>query len=299
MTAINNLISQRNSDTAALTDIEVHDIRLETADQCVHPIPTPVQLDISDTANEAVPSIQSHDPCAPVDESAVLPMSLVSRSPPIASSGSFYSFAEEEEDPSIGLETAAAQMRARFAHLHVSAEDFALDRDAAPSGIGGYGVVHKATRIRDGKICALKFFGYAKRDPASISVWDEIDVMNKLQQCPAMVKLEGYFEDTREGLLPGKKFPGSFPGTEKSPITSLAYIARVSSLCGCFILLIYFFALYIRSDSDGVCGARFAHFSLDKCHCTGRAAHSVQRPHKWTRLYTHLRLCAQVCLPLC
>jgi hypothetical protein len=210
MTVINSLITQRKSDPGLQTGLGLQDITIETTYLTMQSTPAPPMSNAIDTTNASTPAPDSVLGGKDIASTAPQAAAHHSVSPIASSCGGFYSSADA--DSSADPQPSATQTQSRFAHLRVNADDFSLDREAAPSGTGGYGVVHRATRLRDGKVCALKFFGYAKRDPSSISVWDEIEVMARLQECPAMVQLEGFFEDTREGLLPGKKFPGTFPG---------------------------------------------------------------------------------------
>jgi serine/threonine protein kinase len=69
---------------------------------------------------------------------------------------------------------------------------------------GGWGTVHAATRRRDGKRVAMKFFGYTEREPSLKDIWNEIDLMMKLAGLSGVVQLEGVFSDSETGLVPNK-----------------------------------------------------------------------------------------------
>lgn len=69
---------------------------------------------------------------------------------------------------------------------------------------GGWGTVYSATRVRDSKKVAMKFFGYTKRSPIVAEINKEIDLMIQLQGIPGVVQLEGVFDDTADGLVPSK-----------------------------------------------------------------------------------------------
>jgi serine/threonine protein kinase len=78
---------------------------------------------------------------------------------------------------------------------------------------GGWGTVHAATRRRDGKRVAMKFFGYTEREPSLNDIWNEIDLMLKLAGLSGVVQLEGVFSDSESGLVPNKnpRFLRSYP----------------------------------------------------------------------------------------
>ena len=162
------------------------------------------------TTDKSPPAATSPEELEPLPSLPVPPPTKVLVSPP---AGQYYSSAGDnpdtaDKDPC----DLPPNSDPRLAQLLLSPDDFCIDTSVPPVGTGGYGVVHKATRRRDGRVLAVKFFGHAKRDPASISVWDEINVMLKLKGSEAFVQLEGWFFDTHEGMLPGKKFLGKYPG---------------------------------------------------------------------------------------
>ena len=135
----------------------------------------------------------------------------------------------------------------RFQEILLSVSDFDIDLDHGVCGTGAFGVVYRATRKADNKIFALKFFGYAKRDPINLDILEtEIDVMLKLKGFDVFAQIEGFFYDTYEGLVPGKKFIDAYPGLLSRII---ANINRLSHRCN---------ASSTCSHCDGIFGAGFA-----------------------------------------
>jgi hypothetical protein len=58
--------------------------------------------------------------------------------------------------------------------------------------------------------------GYAKRDPENLDILEtEVDVMLKLKGSEVFAQIEGFFYDSYEGLVPGKKFIDAYPGKLK------------------------------------------------------------------------------------
>ena len=108
----------------------------------------------------------------------------------------------------------------RFQEILVDASDFIIDTELGVCGTGAFGTVYKATRKSDNKVFALKFFGYAKRDPQNLDILEtEIDVMLKLKGSEVFAQIECFFYDTYEGLVPNKKFIDSYPGMTCSSLT--------------------------------------------------------------------------------
>mmetsp|Transcript_13588 Transcript_13588/g.22380 ORF Transcript_13588/g.22380 Transcript_13588/m.22380 type:complete len:888 (+) Transcript_13588:76-2739(+) len=100
----------------------------------------------------------------------------------------------------------------RFQEILVQASDFTIDQELGVCGTGAFGTVYKATRNSDQKVFALKFFGYAKRDPQNLDILEtEIDVMLKLKGSDVFAQIESFFYDTYEGLVPDKKFVDAYP----------------------------------------------------------------------------------------
>ena len=66
------------------------------------------------------------------------------------------------------------------------------------------GKVFAATRKRDGKKCALKFFGYTNHRPVLDEIYQEIRLMISLDRVEGVCQLLGVFDDTPEGLMPEK-----------------------------------------------------------------------------------------------
>jgi serine/threonine protein kinase len=69
---------------------------------------------------------------------------------------------------------------------------------------GGWGTVYSARRNRDGKRFAMKFFGYTERQPGIADIASEISLMMSLKGISGVIQLEGVFNDTAAGLIPGK-----------------------------------------------------------------------------------------------
>ena len=120
---------------------------------------------------------------------------------------------QEEEQVDSSTEDEFPPLEERFQNILVQASDFIIDTEHGVCGTGAYGTVYKATRMSDNKIFALKFFGYAKRDPENINILEtEVDVMLKLKGSEVFAQIESFFYDTYEGLVPGKKFIDAYPG---------------------------------------------------------------------------------------
>ena len=69
---------------------------------------------------------------------------------------------------------------------------------------GGWGTVYSSRRNRDGKLFAMKFFGYTERQPGIADIASEISLMLSLKGISGVIQLEGVFNDTPAGLIPGK-----------------------------------------------------------------------------------------------
>lgn len=65
---------------------------------------------------------------------------------------------------------------------------------------GGWGKVFAATRNRDGKKVAMKFFGYTKAKPDVSEINREIGLMIKLDRVHGVCQLVGIFDDTPTGM---------------------------------------------------------------------------------------------------
>lgn len=64
---------------------------------------------------------------------------------------------------------------------------------------GGLGKVYSGVRISDGKMVAMKFFGYTRRRPREDDVQNEINLLWKLKGVSGIVQIEGVFADSTEG----------------------------------------------------------------------------------------------------
>ena len=69
----------------------------------------------------------------------------------------------------------------------------------------GISAVYSATRKRDGRKVALKFFGYTKRLATPDDIQHEIDLMAALKGVEGFIQAEGVFWDTVEGIVPESK----------------------------------------------------------------------------------------------
>ena len=74
---------------------------------------------------------------------------------------------------------------------------------------GEYGVYYNATREFDGKEYVLKLYGYSKMESDMSWILREILVYNAMSgvDIPFLVRT---FNDTKAGLIPGKKFKRRF-----------------------------------------------------------------------------------------
>lgn len=131
------------------------------------------------------------------------------------SMGNKLDFEDDDEEFQEGnAEDEFPPLEDRFQKILVNASDFIIDKEHGICGTGAFGVVYKATRKSDNKIFALKFFGYAKRDPQNLDILGtEVDVMLKLKGSEVFAQIESFFYDSYEGLIPGKKFIDAYPGT--------------------------------------------------------------------------------------
>ena len=76
---------------------------------------------------------------------------------------------------------------------------------------GTYGLVCLARRESDGKLLALKFFGYSKKTPDIIFINDEIMKMTSLLGVSGIIQLESIMYDSMEGFLPNKRDKCIYP----------------------------------------------------------------------------------------
>lgn len=73
------------------------------------------------------------------------------------------------------------------------------------------GKVYRTTRLSDGKIFAMKFFGYAPKLPRLVEVEKEIGLMQALKGIPNVVQIEGIFMDTELGYIPDRESTHPYP----------------------------------------------------------------------------------------
>ena len=75
---------------------------------------------------------------------------------------------------------------------------------------GEYGVYYNATREFDGKEYVLKLYGYSKMESDMSWILREILVHNAMSGVANVPLLVRTFNDTKAGLIPGKKFKRRF-----------------------------------------------------------------------------------------
>jgi hypothetical protein len=73
------------------------------------------------------------------------------------------------------------------------------------------GKVYRSTRLSDGKVVAMKFFGYAAKQPRIAEVEKEIGLMQSLKGIPNIVQIEGIFMDSADGYIPDRESSQPFP----------------------------------------------------------------------------------------
>lgn len=73
------------------------------------------------------------------------------------------------------------------------------------------GKVYAATHLPDGRIVALKFFGYEAKKPELDKILEEIRILRDLSGIDGIVGFHGIFMDTVTGIQPGKKHRKPFP----------------------------------------------------------------------------------------
>jgi serine/threonine protein kinase len=93
------------------------------------------------------------------------------------------------------------------------------------------GKVFAATRKKDGKKCALKFFGYTNHRPVMKDINQEIRLMISLDQVEGVCQLLGVFDDTPTGLMPEKysSFSVSYPVIVMEMLEGGDLFARISA----------------------------------------------------------------------
>lgn len=93
------------------------------------------------------------------------------------------------------------------------------------------GKVFSATRKRDGKKCALKFFGYTNHRPVLEEIYQEIRLMISLDRVAGVCQLLGVFDDTAEGLMPEKftAFSDPYPVIVMEMLEGGDLFARIST----------------------------------------------------------------------
>jgi serine/threonine protein kinase len=73
------------------------------------------------------------------------------------------------------------------------------------------GKVYQTTRLSDGKVFAMKFFGYVGKLPRLAEVEKEIGLMQALKGIPNIVQIEGIFLDSEEGYIPDRESTKPYP----------------------------------------------------------------------------------------
>ena len=73
------------------------------------------------------------------------------------------------------------------------------------------GKVYQTTRLSDGKVFAMKFFGYAQKLPRYVEVDKEIGLMQALKGIPNVVQIEGIFMDSEIGYIPDRESTKPYP----------------------------------------------------------------------------------------
>lgn len=150
----------------------------------------------------------------PPKTDATLTKSMSSSDPPKIDAYDCAIERNEEESNVVGpSDEEFPPLEPRFQEILVQASDFTIDKELGVCGTGAFGTVYRATRNSDNRVFALKFFGYAKRDPQNLDILEtEIDVMLKLKGSEVFAQIESFFYDTYEGLVPDKKFFDAYPG---------------------------------------------------------------------------------------
>jgi hypothetical protein len=86
--------------------------------------------------------------------------------------------------------------------------------------------VYAATRKKDGRRVALKFFGYTKRLATPDDIQHEIDLMAALKGVEGFIQTEGVFWDTVDGIVPESK-----QHAVACPVIVMELMEGVSRLC--------------------------------------------------------------------
>jgi hypothetical protein len=73
------------------------------------------------------------------------------------------------------------------------------------------GKVYRTTRLSDGKVFAMKFFGYVAKQPRLAEIDKEIGLMQSLKGIPNVVQIEGIFMDSAEGYVADRESDQPFP----------------------------------------------------------------------------------------
>jgi serine/threonine protein kinase len=77
---------------------------------------------------------------------------------------------------------------------------------------GVSGKVHSGKNLATNSDVALKFFGYCENyDAKHEHIWLEIDAMLAVRGIEGLVQIQGYFLDTKKGLLCDKLQPQAYP----------------------------------------------------------------------------------------
>lgn len=72
---------------------------------------------------------------------------------------------------------------------------------------GGFGIVYRAYRKKDGKEFAMKFFGYTDSIPLAEDIDVEIGLLESLNHLNGVLHLEGIFTDTVGGIVSTPSMP--------------------------------------------------------------------------------------------
>jgi serine/threonine protein kinase len=110
------------------------------------------------------------------------------------------------------------------------AEQFSVDARVEDLGSHGeYGWV--VDGVRHGKPYVLKFFGYSKKQPDTNWILREIDNLNHLKGIDGAVQMEGTFNDTPEGRVPGKNTIGKvYPVIVMENLAGGTLLERISNM---------------------------------------------------------------------